>query len=169
MTTWILVADRGQARIFVPEEAGAEPLRQHVDFVGRAGYLEPDVEEPQHLTEKSDFTHPESHLSREDLEADRPGQFESTKSGSAQHSGAPKQDFKHETAEHFAKELVDYLEKARQEKKFDKLALVAAPLFLGVLRKELTPSLSQMVTFELDKDYTKLKPEEIREHLPETL
>ncbi|QDV18738.1 hypothetical protein Pan153_33990 [Gimesia panareensis] len=167
MTTWILVADRAQARIFVPEEAGAEPLRQYVDFVGRAGYLEPDVEEPQHLTEESDFIHPESHLSRGDVESDRPGQFEST--GSAQHSGAPKQDFKHETAEHFAKELVDYLEKARQEKKFEQLALVAAPLFLGVLRKELTPSLSQMVTFELDKDYTKLKPEEIREHLPEEL
>ncbi|QDV20562.1 hypothetical protein Pan153_52380 [Gimesia panareensis] len=169
MTTWILVADRGQARIFVPEAAGAEPLRLHVDFVGRAGYVEPDVEEPERLTEQSDFTHPESHLSRGDVESDRPGQFESSGSGAAQHSGEPKQDFKHETAEHFAKELVDYLEKARQEHQFDQLALVAAPLFLGVLRKELTPSLSQMVTFELDKDYTKLKPAEIRSHLPAEL
>lgn len=167
MTTWILVADRAQARIFVPEATGAEPLRQHVDFVGRAGYLEPDVEEPGRLTEQSDFTHPESHLSRGDVESDRPGQFEST--GSAQHTGEPGQDYKHQTAEHFAKELVDYLEKARQENQFDQLALVAAPLFLGELRKALTPSLSQMVTLELDKDYTKLKPDEIRKHLPETL
>lgn len=167
MTTWILVADRARARILVPEEAGAESLRQHVDFVGRAGYLEPDVEEQESLQEQSDFTHPESQLSRQDVESDRPGQFEGT--GSAQHAGEPGQDFKHQTAEHFAKELVDYLEKARQENQFDQLALVAAPLFLGTLRKELTPSLSQMVTLELDKDYTKLKPEEIREHLPKEL
>ncbi len=164
MTTWILVADRAQARIFVPEEAGTESLRQHVDFAGRAGYLAPDVEEPETLTEQDAFIHPESHLSRQAVETDRAGRFDTT--GSAQHSGDPEQDFKHQTAEHFAKKLVDYLEKARQKNQFDQLALVAAPLFLGTLRKTLTSSLSQMVTLELDKDYTKLKPEEIRKHLP---
>ncbi|QDT91564.1 host attachment protein [Gimesia algae] len=167
MTTWILVADRAQARILVPEEAGAESLRQHVDFSGRAGYLAPDVEEPKTLTEQGDFIHPESHLSRQAVETDRPGRFDTTRS--AQHSGDPEQDFKHQTAEHFAKELVGYLEKARQENQLDQLVLVAAPLFLGTLRKTLTSSLSQMVTLELDKDYTKLKPDEIRKHLPEEL
>jgi len=167
MTTWILVADRAQARILVPEEAGAKSLRQHVDFVGRAGYLEPDVKEPSPLTEQDAFIHPESHLSQQDTESDRGGRHKSTES--AQHSGDAKRDFKHQTAEHFAKELVDYLDKARQENQFKQLALVAAPLFLGTLRKTLTSSLSKMVTLELDKDYTKLKPTEIRKHLPEAL
>jgi protein required for attachment to host cells len=141
-TTWILVADRAQARILVSEEAGA--------LIGQAA-----------------FTHSESHLSPQDVETDRPGRFDKT--GTAPHSGDSERDFKHQTAESFAKELVDCLEKARQENQFDQLVLVAAPLFLGVLRKTLTPSLSQMVTLELDKDYTKLKSEEIRKHLPEEL
>ncbi len=166
-TTWILVADRAHARIFVPEEAEAKSLRQHVEFVGRAGYLAPDVEELEPLKEQADFIHPESQLSQQDVETDRPGRFKAK--GSALHSGNAEKDFKHQTAEHFARELVDYLEKGRQENQFDRLILVAAPLFLGVLRGMLTAPLRKLVTLERDKDYTKLKPEEIRKHLPEQL
>lgn len=166
-TTWILVADRAHARVLVPEEAGAESLRQHVEFAGRAGYLAPDVQEPEPLKEQSDFIHPESQLSQQDTETDRPGRFK--EKGSALHSGDAEKDFKHQTAEHFARELVDYLEKARQKNQFDRLILIAAPLFLGVLRTTLTAPLRQLVAMELDKDYTKLKPEEIRKHLPEQL
>lgn len=166
-TTWILVADRAHARIFVPEAAEAESLRQHVEFAGRAGYLAPETEEPEPLTEQADFVHPESQLAQQDTETDRPGRFKAK--GSALHSGEAEKDFKHQTAEHFARELVDYLEKARQENQFDRLILIAAPLFLGVLRTTLTAPLRQLVAMELDKDYTKLKPEEIRKHLPEQL
>lgn len=92
--------------------------------------------------------------------SDRLGQFDST--GSAQYFGEPEQDFKHQTVEHFSKELVEYLEKSRLENQFDQLT---TPLFLGELHKALAPSLSQMVKLELDKDKTKLKPEDIRQDL----
>ena len=47
--------------------------------------------------------------------------------------------------------------------------LIAAPMFLGVLRSKLTSPLVKMVTLEINKDYTKLKTEEIRKHLPNDL
>lgn len=140
-TNWILVADRSRARVFSQRLPG-EPLEEVKDFV-----------------------HPESSLKKHDVVTDRQGRF--SERGGARQAGDPETDFKHETAEKFAGELVDFLEHGRQTNQFGQLTLIAAPLFLGVLRQKLTSPLSQLTTLEIDKDYTHLKPAEILKRLPE--
>ena len=77
------------------------------------------------------------------------------------HDGQPKTDFKHQTAERFAEEIVTKLEDGRVKNQFGKLGLVCPPLFLGVLRNKLSSPLAQLVTLELDKDYTHIKLKDI--------
>ena len=50
-------------------------------------------------------------------------------------------------------------------KTYMKLIIVAAPRFLGMLRKEIGKSVSDLVSLEIDKDLTKMEPQSIREHL----
>ncbi len=142
MTTWIVVVDRSRARFLAAES--------------------PETNE---LEEVSDVVHPESQLNRQDVTSDVAGRFEVPAGG--HHAGEPATDFKHETAEQFAQEIVSYLDKARLENAFDQLGLVAAPLFLGVLRKKMPDPLAHMVAWDADRDYTKLSTKEIRQHLPE--
>jgi len=73
----------------------------------------------------------------------------------------------HEDAgEHgFARQLVAQLETGRQQGKFDRLVLVAAPKFLGQLRGELTASLTACVFKSFDSDYTQMSDAELVKHV----
>lgn len=68
-------------------------------------------------------------------------------------------------AESCAKDICGYLLKARQEGRFDKLGLVAAPVFLGVLRKFLDPQLKAVESDEINKDYTHSDGRQLREQI----
>ena len=136
MTQWILVADRSRARIF-----------------------EPNAPQFDRLNEVADFEHPESRLRRHDVVSDQQGRFAETAGG--QHAGQPETDYKHETAAAFAAEIVKYLEEGRQTNRFSELTVIAAPLFLGVLRNKFPAPLSHIVKREIDKDYTTMKPADI--------
>lgn len=166
-TTWIVVADRGRARILAPCDHERTPLDEIVHFVGRAGYVGPDKFPAEKLDEIEDFVYPEGELPQRELESDRPGKIRAEGVGTSYQSTHV--DLKHLTAEDFAREVVAYLDRSRQEHRFDKLILVAPPLFLGVLRQQLSNTLKKLVALEIDKDYTKLKTEEIRAHLPSAL
>jgi protein required for attachment to host cells len=166
-TTWIVVADRARARILKPSDEEQKPLSEVIDFVGRAGYAGPEKQSTEKMDELEDLVHPEGEMQARELRSDRGGTFGGT--GVPRQSGDDETDIEHQSAEEFAAEIVDYLDKARQQNKFDKLGLVAAPMFLGVLRSKLTSPLEKMITLEINKDYSKLKTEEIRQHLPEDL
>ena len=60
----------------------------------------------------------------------------------------------------FARQLAHFLHQNRAN--FEKLHLIAAPAFLGLLRQEIKLT----VTSEVAKDLTQHKAEEIRENLP---
>ena len=64
---------------------------------------------------------------------------------------------------------VDRLEQGRVENAFERLVVVAAPTFLGLLRAHFNAPLSSLLSLEIDKDYTALRPEELRTRLPERL
>jgi protein required for attachment to host cells len=141
---WILVADRGRARIFetdFPAYATIDKIMELECSQGRA--------------------------QQRNIVTDRQGYFRG-REGSLE-SGQQQTDFKHQTAEQFAMQIVEFLENGRQQQKFGTLIVIAAPLFLGVLREKLTVPLAHMVTLEMGKDYTQLRPAEIRKHLPETI
>lgn len=113
------------------------------------------------------LVHGESGQKPGEMLSDRKGSFASA--GSSHHSGDEETDFKHHTAEVFASEIVACLEKAHTANKFGKLALVAPPLFLGVLRKKLPSPLAGMVVFELHKYYTHNSHDELAAHLQTAL
>ena len=143
-TTWIIVAASGHCRCF---EAGS-----------RIGPL----------TEVADLVMPASRLREQELVSDRPGRvFDSF--GSGRHAMEPRTPPKEIEGRRFAAEIVGMLEAARQQGRFDRLGIVAAPAFLGMLRDALGSELRKLVAFEIDKDLTRQRPDEIRGLLPERL
>ena len=69
-------------------------------------------------------------------------------------------------ADVFAKELVERLEAARNQHRYDRLALIASPRFLGRLRAGMGKELRALVSDEIDKDLSKADTRAIAEHLP---
>jgi len=141
---WAVVADRSRARILAapwPDATSWEEVR--------------------------DLVHGEGELTPQEIDTDRPGSFASPRGG--YHTGEDRKDFRHQSAEHFATEIVGVLESGRLAGEFGKLALVSPPLFLGVLRKELSGPLEQMVVLELHKDYTHAPLPDVAAHLSDGL
>jgi protein required for attachment to host cells len=138
--TWIVVANRAKARIFNttwPELADLE--------------------------EVASLVHPEATLHVRDTVSDAPGRFKVKVS--APHSGEPRTDFAHQMTQDFAQQLVEHLEAHRLAGNFGAVMLVAPPLMLAALRKQMDRPLADLVTEELDKDYSELQDRELRQRL----
>ena len=143
-TTWIVVADRGRARIFGGEWPALDDFREIKTLV-----------------------HPEGELHQRDVESDEPGRLYEAKG--PKHAAEPKTDFKHHTAIEFAHEIVRDLQRGKDDNAYGRLLLIAAPLFLGVLRDELPDPLKKLVVAELDKDLTHLDQDAIRNEVRDAL
>lgn len=140
---WIVVADEAKARIF-------------------------SVEKPvDPIVEIHTMTSSEANMLEQELVSDKPGRGSS--SGQGKHAVEEKSEHKEQYAIQFAKEVSEYLDKNLHAKNLGKLHLIAAPRFLGLLRKELSKGVDAVISVQLDKDLTMMKPEEIREHLPKYL
>ena len=74
------------------------------------------------------------------------------KAASPRNSWEPRAGAVEHGAELFAKRVGEYLDHARNERRFERLYLVAAPKFLGQLRRELGKETGKLVIEELDKD-----------------
>ncbi len=139
--TWILVADSSRARILMADN----PLGP--------------------LTELEQLEHPAARSADQDLVSDRPGRtFDSF--GQGRHAMEPNENPKHHEAVVFARQLGERLEQARLAGAFDKLVVVAAPAFLGLLRKQLSDETGKLISEEIDKNLVALDPTALREHLP---
>ncbi len=141
---WIVVADDAKARIFSAEK----PVNP--------------------LVEVKVMSSSEAHDREQDLVSDKPGRG-SNGGGQGRHAMDEKITHKEQYAIRFAKELADFLEKNQHKKTYFKLIIVAAPHFLGLLRKELGKGVSELVSLEIDKDLTMMDPKAIRERLPQYL
>lgn len=64
----------------------------------------------------------------------------------------------------FAKRVGDYLDKARNDHRYDKLVLVAPPKFLGTLRRSLDKEVAKRVVGEMPKDLSWLKERELERY-----
>jgi protein required for attachment to host cells len=143
MTTWVLVADNSRARFFAAEKA-ASPLQ-----------------------EVRDLLYPEARLREGDLVTDKPGRDRNAVKGA--HGVGTESSHKQDGADRFALEVCSELETARNGGAFRKLYVVAAPQFLGLLRKHQSSPLRQMVAGEVDKNLTTQDSAAIRKHLPDFL
>ncbi len=143
-TTWVVAADSSRARILAAAK--------------RNGPLE----------EVQDLVHTESRLHEQDLKSDTRGRaFDSA--GQGRHAMEPKNTAKQTEAIRFAKQVCDTLTSAQGEGRYEKLYIVAAPSFLGLLRECLNPMVQNKIVGEVDKNLAAHTPEDIREHLPDYL
>jgi protein required for attachment to host cells len=61
------------------------------------------------------------------------------------------------------------LYEGRTHGEYDRLVLIAAPAFLGMLRENLDKHVLDQVTLSMDKDFSQLRADELRARLPKRL
>lgn len=138
--TWILVADGARARLF-------------------------RVERPRGpLIEEADFVHPEERLPERELGSDDPGRAAGP--GGRRQALGPDEGRRQHEAQRFAAELAHHLRAGREQGRFRRLYLAAAPHFLGALRRALDEHTAALIVESYDKDLVRHDATDIREHLP---
>ncbi|MFP4244331.1 MAG: host attachment protein [Ectothiorhodospira sp.] len=144
MSIWVVVADASRARIFSADKSFST------------------------LVEEEDLSHPEARLHAQELETERMGRaFDST--GEGRHALSREAPPKKQEALRFARELCDRLNTARATRRFDKLYIIAAPAFLGILRNCMDDTTQKSVAATVDKNLAAHDVEEIRRQLPRFL
>ena len=141
--TWVVVADSSKARIFSAAKSSS-PLK-----------------------EVQVLSHPEGRLHQGDLVSDKPGRDNNATFGS--HNMGHETDAKEEESLRFAGTVCERLEEGRCKGLFDKLYVIAAPSFLGLLRKQQNSALRKIITAEIPKNLSTHTPMEIRKNLPQYL
>jgi protein required for attachment to host cells len=129
-TTWILSANSSRARLFE---------------------VEPHSDTPR---EVADFVNPAARAHERDLRSDASGRYYGKGERQQGHAADPGESQNEHETERFAESLREYLERARGEQRFNQLWVVAAPAFLGHLRRNFGKPLAQTVELEVDKDFT---------------
>jgi len=142
---WILVADTSKARIF----SATSPIS--------------DFEEVQLIE------HPEARLHQQDLKTDKHGSTPDGAVNSSSHGMDSAVNPKEQEAIEFAKQVSGVLEQANNASKYERLVVVAAPAFLGLLREHFPTPVTKKVSREIDKNLTQFRVDEIRSHLPERI
>ena len=117
------------------------------------------------LSELHVLEHPEGRMHTRDLTSDLPGR-DSDRSGLGRHRMDSATDPKHHELVAFVKMITVYLDDLIRQRAIDQLMIVAPPAMLGILREQLSPTVSHAVSFELDKNLAQFKPDEIRSYLP---
>ncbi len=144
MTTWVVTADSSRARLFTCDGSKSE------------------------LEEFETLTNPVARLPEQGIVSDRGGAtFNGGSSGS--HGVDGENGAKRHEIDRFAKTIGDRLYRAKTEKKYHKLYVVAAPSLLGLLRNHLHSEVSSALRGEVDKNLVVHTAEDIRKHLPEFL
>lgn len=142
--TWVVVADSSRARMF--------KTQRHKGL----------------LVEFKTLLNPAGRLAEAELVSDTKGRtFDSM--GQGRHAIESRTDAKKQTIVEFARTLAAELERCRVSGEFRQLILVAAPAYLGELRKHLAAETTKLVSLELAKDFSQMDAVAIRKQLPETL
>jgi protein required for attachment to host cells len=138
--TWILVANRAEAKIF--ENFGPRPNPALVE----------------------EMFHPKSREKTGELLTDKAGGSFDRMRNERHAMSKPVDPHAHE-AEVFAKEIATKLDKARMEGAFSDLLVIAEPSFLGTLTERFSAPMAQMVTKTAGKNLPGMTPHTLKPHL----
>lgn len=138
---WVLVADSSEAKIY-----STRHMRTRLDLV-------------------NSMSHVESRMHPRDLVSDVPGRVHD-RFGPGRHSLDHGQQIKAEERLRFAREISAHLGEAHRLKKFDRLVVMAGPVFLGLLRDCFSKSLTEVVVAEVPKDLVAQDAAAVQAHLP---
>jgi protein required for attachment to host cells len=136
-TTWILVADGGQAKTFLAAS------KHKIELLSETAIANPPSR---------------------DINSDRPGRTFDSK-GAGRHAKEPPSDAHDRLETDFIRSVAVQIDAAHEQKAFDKLIVVAAPKALGDLRAAYSKRLAQAVSSEIPKDVTNLSPAELQAFL----
>lgn len=140
--TWIVSANAGRAKFFT-QTARTDPLKEVNELINNAARLRTADTESDALGQMGA---PKGHNRGSNSTASQGSDYE------------PEQSPAEHQTEIFARKVADTLLKAHQEGRYKRLFLVAAPEFLGVLRKVMNSNLQPLIVAEINKDYTQLSP-----------
>jgi len=141
--TWVVLADAASAKL----------------YESKAGEREWKL-----VTELS---HPEGRAKESELVSDKPGRVQQSSGGkSAMEPPTPRKKVE---VDRFAREVARKLDDAAAQGSYERLILVAAPAFLGALRKHLPDRVQKHVAATVEKDYLHLDPREVRERIGEQI
>ena len=138
--TLVVVADSGRARLYALENKGKP------------------------MVEVADFIHTAARMRANELISDRKGRTFDSK-GTGRHPKEYPSPIKVQQAQKFAREISAYIETERKKNKISNLVLVAAPGFLGILRKALGKESGKLISRQINKDLVLMQEDVIREHL----
>ena len=149
-TTFVVTANASHARIFA-QGSLKDPLEEVADLVN-----------PEARERAEEFMTDETTAQRS-ADKSRHSVGQPTTGSDYQPRMTPHQA----EADRFAQEVVAFLDEAHNAGRFQKLCLFASPEFLGVLRKKMATRLGQVETTEVNKDYTRESPQQLRERVLE--
>lgn len=133
--TWLIVADASRARIF------ATDYLLHIDRL-----VEEMVNDAGRAHER-------------DLVSDDRGRTQAFPGG--ERSAMEPAGHREKEVQRFAKAIGERLERARLDKAYERLVVVAPPQFLGTLREALPRTVAEMVQSEVAKDYVHASQQEL--------
>lgn len=141
MKNWIMIADAARAAIFVPHVIGKE------------------------LETVREFSHPQSRAKNADLLTDRSSQVQHARFAQFAPAMTAPTEPKMLEAEEFARTLAHELKRASDGHEFDRIALVAPPHFLGLLREALDEQVALKLVASLPADLTRIERHQLWPHL----
>lgn len=137
---WVLVADESAARLFASDKIRVE------------------------LNEIEVLVNPEARIHERELGTERKGRgFESA--NPSRHAMEPSTSIREERARDFAREIARKLEQGANQQSYERLILIAAPDFLGLLRQQFRAGVQDRVARSIDKNLVKETPQVILGHL----
>jgi protein required for attachment to host cells len=144
-TSWVLVCDRGHARIFAVEEGEKNWTLVH------------------------NIENPEGRLRAREIDSDKPGRTQESSAFGRRSSKEPHTDPTETEAQRFAEELSELLDRGLTEGAYSRLLVAAPPHFLGILRAHLSEQVEKRLTYSIDHDYTWVNDHELPSRLGELL
>lgn len=136
-TTWILVANASQARLYsnCGPNKGLELVKE--------------------------MEHPASRQKNKELVTDRQGNIQGSPGSGYEAPTQPKE----QAARAFAHELAQEFYQGRNKNAYERAILVAPPSFMGMLNSELDGPTTKLVIDRVEKDYTKTTQPVLTERL----
>ncbi len=134
---WVLLADQRRMRVYSRKN-------HEIVFLGE-GVPEDEEIFPKRLSPKNRVFSSCSRFVRHTIEKHMP--------------------FRQKSLHRFARSMVDWLSHAQQQDLFDKIVLVSAPRFLGVLRAEMPATLTPYIVAEIDKDLINMPQRALQKEL----
>jgi len=153
-TTWVIAADSNRARVFELSDSGHK-LREIEDM------LNPEARQ----MEREQVTDAGGRFGQGGQGGEGgPGNLGPGARGQA-HTSEPQQSVREHEVEMFSKQLGRYLDQARNEHRFDRLRVIAAPKFLGLIRQNMSKEVEKMVEEEIPKNISGFESREVEQYL----